>query len=419
MLRPELSRIVGNVKSRLTKSGMPKSLGSFTGEGRCANCQAPSSILLVTRNFPPLLGGMEKLNYELFRHLESTRPVALCGPLGCSRFVSAQTEVCENRIRPLPYFLLTTLWHASRLALRCRPRVIIAGSGLTAPVAWFVGRCCIRSRVAVYLHGLDIVADSWLYQHLWIPVIRRCDVVLTNSRNTSQLAQEHGIEPKKVHVLYPGTDLPSLNSAPAHEFRAELGLGNRQLILFVGRLTKRKGLAEFVTYALPLIIRKFPEACLVIVGQDATDMVQARRSSERARILNAAKAIGIAQNVLFAGPRYGAQLSGAYQAAQVHVLPVLDLPRDIEGFGMVAIEAAAHGLPTVAFNVGGVSDAVADGRSGALVKAGAYELFSDAVVGYLSQDASFNVSENCRAFAAGRTWVQFNINLCKLLGADE
>ena len=88
------------------------------------------------------------------------------------------------------------------------------------------------------------------------------------------------------------------------------------------------------------------------------------------------------------------------------MFPVRDMPGDVEGFGMVAIEAAAHGLPTVAFDVGGVADAVADGVSGRLVRSGDEEAFAAAVLAELAQ-AGTGRRERARAFATSFSWERF------------
>jgi phosphatidylinositol alpha-1,6-mannosyltransferase len=315
----------------------------------------------------------------------------------------------------LPVFLLATFWNAVHLSVRKRPAWIIAGSGLAAPIVWFAAKCA-GSRAVAYLHGLDIVAPSRVYQWFWLPFIRRCDVVLANSESTARLAQQRGVQANRLHILHPGTDLPELNAHAACGFREQHGLGRHQLLLSVGRLTQRKGLAEFVAKALPAIVRECPETILAVIGVEAVDALHTRSGSEHARILSAAREVGMEQRLRFLGRCDEASLSLAYQAADLHVFPVLELPGDIEGFGMVALEAAAHGLPTVAFAVGGVPEAIQDKRTGTLVESGDYAGIATAAIQWLKRARGSDVSEACRAFATGKTWTVFGVRLRKVLG---
>lgn len=370
--------------------------------------------MLVTRNFPPLLGGMETLNWHLLRALIPVSHIALCGPAGCEAYVPPQTEVRQARVKPLPAFLLATFWNAVHLSLRKKPAWMIAGSGLTAPIVWLAAKCA-GSRTVAYLHGLDIVAPSRVYQWLWLPFIRHCDIVLANSASTARLAQQRGVHANRLHILHPGTDLPELDTSAACGFREQHGLGQCQLLLSVGRLTQRKGLAEFVAKALPAIVREYPETILAVIGVEAVDALHTRSGSERERILSAACEAGVEQHLRFLGRCDEASLSLAYQAADLHVFPVLELQGDIEGFGMVALEAAAHGLPTVAFAVGGVPEAVQDERTGTLVESGDYAGIATAAIRWLKRGRGNDVSEVCRAFATGKTWTAFGVRLRKVL----
>lgn len=382
------------------------------------NRQSSPLALLVTRNFPPLLGGMEKVNQHLLAALQPAWRIALCGPAGCAAYASPEAEVKQSRVKPLPAFLVATLWHAVRLAWRRKPEWVIAGSGLTAPIAWLAARCA-GGKAAVYLHGLDIVAPSRAYQWLWLPFIRRCDLALVNSANTARLAHGRGVRSGRVHVLHPGTDLPTLDANAARDFREHHGLGQRPLLLSVGRLTQRKGLAEFVAKTLPAVVSHYQDALLVVIGDEASDALHARVGSERERILAAARNAGVEKNLRFLGRCDEATLGAAYQAADLHIFPVLELPGDVEGFGMVALESAAHGLPTIAFAVGGVSDAVQDGRTGTLVEPDDYGSLGGAVIRQLGRTRDESTAAVCRDFAAGKAWPVFGERLRKLLGVSN
>ena len=375
-------------------------------------------MLLVTRNFPPLLGGMEKVNQHLLGALQPAWRTALCGPAGCADYAQSHTEIRQGPVKPLPLFLVATLWRAMRLAWRRKPEWVIAGSGLTAPIAWLAARCA-GGRAAVYLHGLDIVAPSRVYQWLWLPFIRRCDLALVNSTNTASLAQRAGVQSRTTHVLHPGCDLPTLDAEAALEFRQRHGFAQRPLLLSVGRLTQRKGLAEFVAKALPAIAARYPDVLLLVIGDEASDALHARAGSERERILTAARNGSVEQNLHFFGRCNDATLSAAYQAADVHVFPVLALPGDVEGFGMVALESAAHGLPTVAFAVGGVPDAVLNGQTGTLIEPGNYVALSEAAIRQLASARESATITACREFAAGKAWPVFGERLRSLLGSHH
>lgn len=374
--------------------------------------------LLVTRNFPPLLGGMEKVNLHLLGSLQPTWRIALCGPAGCAEYAPPQTEVKQSRVKPLAAFLVATLWHSICLAWRRRPEWVIAGSGLMAPIAWLAAKCA-GGKAAVYLHGLDIVAPSRVYRWLWLPFIRSCDLVLVNSANTARLATSRGVAAGKLRVLHPGTDLPTLDATAASDFRERRDFAQRPLLLSVGRLTERKGLVEFVTKVLPAIVARHPDTLLAVIGGEASDALHARAGSERDRILAAARIAGVEQSLHFLGRCDEATLGAAYQAADLHVFPVLELSGDVEGFGMVALESAAHGLPTVAFAVGGVSDAVQDGRTGTLVEPGNYVELGAAVIRQLAQPRKSATISACREFAAGKAWPVFGERLRSLLGASH
>lgn len=373
--------------------------------------------MLVTRNFPPLLGGMERLNQHLLASLQPEWSTAICGPQGCGEYVPAETEVKQSELKPLARFLMATLHRAMRLAWARKPEWVIAGSGLTAPIAWLAARS-VRRRVAVYLHGLDIVASSRIYQWFWLPFIRHCDLVLVNSTNTGRLATANGVPPNRIHVLHPGTELPLLDERMAEDFRRRFNLGKRPLLLTVGRLTQRKGLAAFVTKALPSIVSRHPDTLLLIIGDEAGEALQSRSGSERERILAAAHASGVEKHVFFLGRCDEATLTAAYQASNVHIFPVLELPGDVEGFGMVALEAAAHGLRTVAFAVGGVPDAVEDGVTGRLIAPNNYDDFVAAVISEFELVHDATVINGCIQFAASKAWPIFGKRLRDLLSAS-
>jgi phosphatidyl-myo-inositol dimannoside synthase len=328
-------------------------------------------LLLVTRNLPPLLGGMERLNQHLLAELARNFEVEVCGPSVSGGLVPPGVVFRGAPLRPLPAFLAGSMVNALAAAARRKPALVLAGSGLTTPLALSAARLC-GARAAAYLHGLDIAVDHPLYQRLWVRRFRRLDLVLVNSRSTAALAEAAGVDPGRIRVVHPGVEMPPWNPALGLDFRRRFDLGTRPLLLSVGRLTQRKGLAEFIREAMPSLVARCPEVYLAIIGDEAANALKGGPAGQRQRIATLVRELGLERNVGLLGPQDDAMLRAAFFAARALVFPVLDLPGDTEGFGMVAVEAAAHGLATVAFAVGGVRDAVSDPESGTLLPPGDY-----------------------------------------------
>jgi phosphatidylinositol alpha-1,6-mannosyltransferase len=372
--------------------------------------------LLITRNLPPLRGGMERLNLRLACALSGIGALAVCGPRGCAARLPAGVLVAEVPAERVSRFLIGALPRALSLALRWKPRRVVAGSGLSAPFAWVCARLC-HARYIVYLHGLDIVADSPSYRLAWLPFVRRADLALVNSRNTAMLAERAGVA--RVEILNPGTDFPPLDPKAAAAFRARHGFGTRPLLLSVGRLTPRKGVADFVREVMPAIVRVHPGACLLVIGEDAIHAANVTRGSELQRVRDAADAAGVADSIRFMPHCHEDELIAAYQASDVHVFPVREIPGDVEGFGMVAVEAAANGLPTVAFAVGGVPDAVLEPATGDLVAANDYQAFAEAVARRLAMRGDAGARRATRGAAAQFGWDAFDARLRRLLAVAD
>jgi phosphatidyl-myo-inositol dimannoside synthase len=361
--------------------------------------------LLVTRNFPPLVGGMERLNQHICESLARHGEVALVGPRGCTAFVPRAVRVFEVPHRPLPRFIAGAFAGAWRMAKSFAPDRILAGSGLAAPQARLAARRA-RAPYAVYVHGLDVVVAHPVYQRLWLPAIRAADRILVNSRNTAALAQARGVPRDRIHIVTPGTEIFDAPAPLRAEERASLGLGDGPVLLSVGRLTERKGLAEFVRDALPALVAARPGLQLVVIGSDANDAVAAARISGRARILAEAERAGVARHVQLRGVVEDVTLDALYRHADAHIVPVRDLPGDVEGFGMVALEAAARGVPTLGYAVGGVPDAVEHGVTGALVAPDDAHALSNVTLAWLDRPRA-EVRDACRAFAARNDWATF------------
>ena len=163
----------------------------------------------------------------------------------------------------------------------------------------------------------------------------------------------------------------------------------------VGRLIERKNQIALVD-AMPVILECHPTAMLVLAG----------RGPMLSRISRRAGTLGVRDHVALPGKVDDAELAALYEAATVFALPCKDSgDGHVEGFGLVFVEAGAHGKPVLAGRGGGVEDAVIDGETGLLVDPNDAKAIADSLLRFLD-DPEFSE----RAGAAGKARVERELN---------
>ena len=369
---------------------------------------ATTRLLIVTRNFPPLTGGMERLIKHSVDGLADDYEISLIGPAGCGEFCPAGVRVYECPANAVGFLVIAMLKGLVASFTR-RHALVFGGSGLVAPITRILA--FLRgARSVVHVHGLDLVVPNAVYQSLFVPFIRRHDLVIANSDNTRRLAVEKRCAPDRVRVLHPGTEFPDEDGVAAAR-AGDPGFGDGTVCLFVGRMIRRKGLAEFLERAWPTVHERLKDARLVVVGDSPENALVRDRDGAQA-IVDAVAACP-PDSVVFLGGVDNATLWSCYARANALVFPLIDVRGDVEGFGMVAVEAAAYGTPTVAFAEGGVVDAVADGKSGRLVEPGDYARYADTLIDVLASGRP--TADECRLHAEKFSWANHREALARLV----
>jgi phosphatidylinositol alpha-1,6-mannosyltransferase len=174
--------------------------------------------------------------------------------------------------------------------------------------------------------------------------------------------------------------------------RARYGLTGRPVIVCVSRLVPRKG-QDMLIRALPAIRRRVPGTALLLVSG----------GPYRKRLERLAAEQGVASDVVFTGSVPWAELPAHYSAGDVYAMPCRTRAAglDVEGLGIVYLEASATGLPVVAGDSGGAPDAVLDGETGYVVGGRDVAALADRLAGLLSDPARAKAMG-----AAGRAWVE-------------
>ena len=287
----------------------------------------------ITRKYPPRIGGMELLSWELTTRLARRRR---------TRVFSLQ----HGKLW-LPLFLARCALAIVVRGVRGRIAVLHLGDPVLAPLGQLAR--CFRVPVCVTVHGLDVTYGHPLYR-LWLRMFfHDFDAYICISRATRAEAIVRGVPEARTRVVGLGVAPP-----PAAKMAREA-----DLLVFVGRLVRRKGLEWFVRAVLPGIAERRPAVRLAVIGA----------GPERRTIRQAAATAGVADRIEWLGAVSDAERSAWLQRSAVCVVPNVEVPGDVEGYGVVALEAAASGCALVAADLHGLRDAIADGQGGLLVAA--------------------------------------------------
>lgn len=362
------------------------------------------TILMVTRNLPPLIGGMERLNWHIADELSSENNITIISHAKAEKNVPKKVNFYSVPLNPLPIFLILAFIKTFWICLIQRPDIIFAGSGLTAPIVVFWAKI-FRKISIVYIHGLDIGTNNKFYNILWIPFIRNANKIIANSSPTYEICIKKRVNNKKLTIIHPGVSYPPLarNEKIIINLKEKYRLNNKKILISVGRLTNRKGLNEFIDLSFPEIAKQVPNTILIVIG-DAPKQSLNKDLQSKELILSTAKRHKIEHQLIFTGNINDDEiLSSFYYLADLHVFPVKHIPTDPEGFGMVSIEAAAHGTPTVAFATGGIIDAVQHQETGFLIENQDYEKLTKTIVNYLN-NKDFIDQQKCKYHAEQFAW---------------
>jgi len=307
----------------------------------------PDRLLFVTRKFPPSIGGMETLAAGVWRSLERSTPDALLIAHGGSN-------------RELLRWLPVTLARVTGLLVRRRVRLVLAGDALMYTILFPLLKL-FRVPSATMVMGLDLTYGNRLYRAVAHRALRRAPRVIAISSATAQTACSFGVPAERVAVVRLGIPAPEVTpedrALAAKEIRRRCGLaGDAVVLLTLGRLVRRKGSRWFTEHVLPSL----PDNVVYLVAGDG---------AEREQLAAATAAAGVSHRVRLLGRVDDQTRELLMRGADAFVQPNIRVAGDMEGFGLVTIEAAVRGTPTVASGIEGILDAVVDGETGTLLTA--------------------------------------------------
>lgn len=332
--------------------------------------------MLVTIDYPPAVGGVA----QYWKQVTESLPAAAFTVL-TDGDVSMQDG--KNIIRKKLLFSLLwpkwirgifVIWATSR---QQGYRQILVGQLLPVGAMVWVLSYFADITYVVQVYGMDILQAGQSFRKKWLArgILSGASQILVNSKVVGeQLEKFLGREVPYV-VVYPVPQRPAAADAVLIErLREQYHLEGKKIVLTVGRLVSRKG-QDKVLAAMQSVWKTYQDTCYVVIGE----------GPERERLEELA--LPNMNRVFFLGKVSQQEREAWYELADLFVMTSRETPGDIEGFGMVYLEANWHGLPVVAGRSGGVAEAVIDDETGILVNPEAEDEIADALLRLLTDNA--------------------------------
>lgn len=343
--------------------------------------------LLLSEIFPPLKGGSGRWFWEIYTRLPAEKVVIAAGQAPKAEDFDANSSLTTYRL-PLNSSSwglksksgLLYYWRVYRAVKQIitKENIDVIHCGRCLPEG-FIGYIINKLHgipYICYIHGEDVETAATSRELSWIvkKALNGASTLICNSKNSANiLLQKWNTAPDKTFIVNPGVDAQTFIPAAFDEtIKGSLGWQNRKVILTVGRLQERKG-HDVLIQALPTIIKSHPQLLYAIIGN----------GEQKPHLEKLVADLNLSKHVVFMNEINDAQMIQCYQQCDVFVLPNRTVGNDIEGFGMVLVEAQSCGKPVIAGDSGGTVETMKVNESGLIVDCTSPDLLQTKLISLL------------------------------------
>ncbi len=360
-------------------------------------------ILCITHKYPPFTGGMEKQSYELIQ--------------GLSFYYRVHIIAFEGKGNKMLWFL--KLKSRVKNILKANPgiQLIHLNDGTMGVAALWLQKVT-QIPVVVTYHGLDITFPLSFFQKKLIPKLGKYKGAVCVSKFTWEESIKRGFDPNTTFIVNNGVDL-SLGKIPfdktiIQKLKNEyfIDVTGKNIIMATGRPVKRKGFSWFLKNVMPLLnddvvflitgplnksqslFDEFLQRLPLKIGYN-TRLLLGHSTDKEELIQQLSKQ----KNAFHLGKVPNEDLIQMLSLADLFVMPNLSISGDVEGFGLVALEASIRGTYVLASGIQGITDAVIDGENGTLLPSGNAQAWADKIKEMLSDKDRLKIlSEKSRDY---------------------
>ena len=327
--------------------------------------------LLLTENFPPKEGGSGRWFWELYSRLPNDKVLIVANdtPEGREFDKTHELDIVRIELESTEWGLASTkglgfYWETIRKVLKLIKEYGIeevhCGRVIPEGVIARALKLLAGARYNCFVHGEDVETAATSREHSLLVknVCKNASMLICNSENTANIVRKLGFDSgSKCEVLHPGVDTSRFEvAAPNTSFRQQMGWSGKRVLLTVGRLQRRKG-QDFLIKSMPTLLNEFPDLFYAVVGRGEC-------YDELISLVNQHK---LHDNVCVYPDMDDEALIKCYQQCDIFILPNRTIDNDIEGFGMVLVEAQVCGKPVIAGDSGGTRETMNIGKTGHII----------------------------------------------------
>lgn len=328
--------------------------------------------LLLTENFPPVSGGSSRWFWELYSRLDKSDVIVVTNE--AKESIPEDIKASELNILRIPLqcaewgfksiaglsFYFKTVLHLRKIIKQHNITHIHCGRVIhEGVIAWLLS-LITSVKYICYVHGEDVETAATSREHNLMvkQVCKHSALLICNSQNTANIVTRLDYAtPDKIEILNPGVDaakfIPAFEDVP---FKEKMGWLGKRVIITVGRLQQRKGQDNMIK-AMALIKKQLPDVIYAVIGR-----------GECYNLLNELKQdLGLEAEVQLLDEISDEEMIKCYQQCDLFILPNRTIDNDIEGFGMVLVEAQSCQKAVIAGDSGGTKETMLIGTSGLVV----------------------------------------------------
>ena len=352
-------------------------------------------FLVITRNFPPEIGGMQNLMGGLAAALVDHGPVKVFADKS-DRF----DEFDKNSKAKIERFGGFKLFRKYRKANRVSEfirennniRSIFFDHWKSVEKINLDTLKSIPSFCLIHSKEINHVQNSRLNKRI-LDSLEKVNFIIANSRFTKNLALNIGLPEKKIHIIHPGHDKP-LNVESNFKEESEKIFGNSfPKILTVARLERRKN-HQNILMCIRNLKEKFPEIKYVSIGD----------GDEKKRLLSLVKELKLEKEVVFLDNIEQKLKISLLRTSDLFLMPSIIYKKSVEGFGISFIEAASYGVGSIGGKDGGASDAIKNNETGLICDGQDVGSIYNSITKFFKNDNYKRFGSNAMKFSENFTW---------------